>query len=265
MSNVKRPPHDGDVHFVIEDGIARITFDRPEARNAMTWAMYERLHSICERLRDEPSVRVVRFQGAGGQSFVAGTDIAQFQAFKGGDDGLAYERGIDGTVALLESLPMPTVAVVEGWAVGGGLAIATVCDFRIATPGTRFGVPIARTLGNCLSISNIARLVEAFGRPRVERLLLLADMLSAEEAQACGYVLELAAPGEVDAAADRLCQRLAALAPVTQRVSKEALNRLLRHGLPEGEDLIRRAYSSDDFREGVQAFVAKRPPAWRGR
>lgn len=265
MSNVKRPPHDGEVHFVIEEGVARITFDRPEARNAMTWAMYERLHSICERLRDEPSVRVVRFQGAGGQSFVAGTDIAQFQAFKGGDDGLAYERGIDGTVALLESLPMPTVAVVEGWAIGGGLAIASVCDFRIATPGTKFGVPIARTLGNCLSITNVARLVAAFGRPRVERLLLLADLVSAEEAQACGYVLEIAAPEQLEAAAGKLCQRLASLAPVTQRVSKEALNRLLRHDLPPAEDLIRSAYASEDFHEGVTAFVAKRPPVWRGR
>jgi enoyl-CoA hydratase len=257
--------NEGAVHLEIAGGIASVTFDRPEARNAMTWAMYEALQSHCERLRADPAVRVVRFRGAGGAAFVAGTDIAQFQSFTKGDDGVAYERRIDACMALLESLPMPTFAVIEGWAVGGGLAIATACDFRIATPGSRFGVPIARTLGNCLSAANVARLVAALGRPRAQRLLLLADWLSAEEALAAGYVLELVPAQEVAAASDALASRLAALAPVTQRVSKETLNRLLRAGLPDTEDLIRACYGSADFREGVQAFVAKRPPAWTGR
>jgi enoyl-CoA hydratase len=126
-------------------------------------------------------------------------------------------------------------------------------------------VPIARTLGNCLSIANIAGLVAAFGRPRVQRLLLLADLVGAEEAAACGYVVEVAAPDSIEAAAQKLCSKLAGLAPVTQQVSKEALNRLLRNAVPEAEDLIRRTYGSEDFREGVTAFVGKRPPAWQGR
>ena len=255
----------GAVRLDLADGIASVTFDRPEARNAMTWAMYESLVAICERLRDEAVVRVVRFRGAGGEAFVAGTDIAQFQSFKTGEDGVEYERRIDACIQLLATLPMPTVAVVEGWAIGGGLAIATACDFRIATPGTRFGVPIARTLGNCLSIANVARLVAAFGRPRVQRLLLAAELLPAEEAQAAGYLLDLVPAQELDAASDKLCQKLAALAPVTQAVSKEALSRLLAHELPDAEDLIRHCYGSEDFHEGVAAFIAKRPPAWRGR
>ena len=256
---------EGSVHLETENGIAAVIFDRPAARNAMTWEMYGQLRSICQELRDDASLRAVRFQGAGGEAFVAGTDIAQFQSFESGDDGVAYEKRIDEVVGLVESLPMPTVAVVEAWAIGGGLALATACDFRVATPGTRFGVPIARTLGNCLSVANVARLVAALGRPRTERMLLLAETLSAEEAVGAGFVHEIAIAAELDGVAQRLCQRLAALAPITQRTSKETLNRLLHRDLPGIEDLIRSTYGSDDFREGVQAFVAKRPPNWRGR
>lgn len=257
--------NEGQVHLHVEGPMASVTFDRPEARNAMTWAMYQQLRAHCERLREDRAIRVVRFQGAGGEAFVAGTDIAQFQDFGSGKDGVEYEHRIDGTMQLLASLPMPTVAVVQGWCIGGGLAIASTCDFRIATPASKFGVPIARTLGNCLSMANVAGLVAAFGRPRVQRLLLLADLIGAEEAQACGYVLEIAAPEQVEAVAQKLCSKLASLAPITQAVSKEALARLLRHGLPDAEDLIRRTYGSEDFREGVTAFVGKRPPVWKGQ
>jgi enoyl-CoA hydratase/carnithine racemase len=254
----------GVVHLQVAQGIASVTFDRPEARNALTWTMYEQLRAHCEQLRADPAVRAVRFQGAGGEAFVAGTDIAQFQGY-GAEDGVQYERRIDETISLLASLPMPTVAVVQGFCIGGGLAIASACDFRIATPQSRFGVPIARTLGNCLSAANVAGLVAAFGRPRVQRLLLLADLIGADEAQACGYLVEVVPGEDLEATAQKLCTRLAGLAPVTQQVSKETLHRLLRHSLPDAEDLIRRTYGSEDFREGVVAFLAKRAPQWKGR
>ncbi len=256
---------DGAVHLDIDAGLASVVFDRPSARNAMTWAMYAQLREICERLRTQSGVRVVCMRGAGHDAFVAGTDIEQFRQFEDGQAGVAYEARIDEGIAAIEALPMPTVAVIEGWAVGGGLAIATACDIRIATPAARFGVPIARTLGNCLSMANLARLVAAFGRPRVQRMLIGAEILTAEEALHCGYLAHLVDSQGIDAAAADLCRRLASLAPVTQAVTKEALSRLLMQGLPDGRDLIERSYGSADFREGVSAFCDKRSPFWQGR
>jgi enoyl-CoA hydratase len=257
--------NEGTTRLTIDGAIASVVFDRPAARNAMTWEMYEQLGAICERLASEPGIRVVSFRGAGGEAFVAGTDIEQFKQFKDGADGVAYEKRIDECMANLEALPMPTVAVIEGWAVGGGLAIATACDVRIATPSARLGVPIARTLGNCLSIGNLARLVAAFGKPRTQRMLIGAEILKAEEALSCGYLSELVAADAIDGAAAALCQRLASLAPVTQAVTKEGFRRLLLQHLPDAEDLILRSYGSDDFHEGVKAFSEKRSPVWRGR
>lgn len=255
---------EGTVHLSIKDGVASVVFDRPLARNAMTWAMYEQLGQICEQLQADAAVRVVTFRGAGGEAFVAGTDIEQFKSFRRGEDGVAYERQIDECICRLESLRMPTVAVIEGWAIGGGLAIATACDFRIATPASRFGVPIARTLGNCLSVANLARLSAVFGMPRIKRMLMLAETLAADEALDCGFLIQVREAGEMDAALVQLCHRLGALAPVTQSVTKEGLRRLVGQGLPPDDDLIRRCYGSDDFREGVDAFVGKRRPVWKG-
>ena len=257
----------GATRLRIDAGVATVLFDRPEARNAMTWAMYQQLGQICTQVSADSSVKVVVFRGAGGAAFVAGTDIAQFATFQTGDSGeqgLAYEAQIEQIIDQLEALPKPTVAVIEGWAVGGGLAIATTCDFRIATTGSRFGVPIAKTLGNCLSIPNLARLNAAFGQARVKRMLMLAEILGDQEALACGYLNELVGASEIDAASQRLCTRLMALAPVTQTVIKESLRRLVAHDLPLGDDLIKRSYSSADFHEGVNAFVAKRSPVWTG-
>ena len=255
----------GSVQLRIEGGIASVLFDRPEARNAMTWAMYAQLGEICDRLRSDASVRLVTFRGAGGEAFVAGTDIEQFKAFKTGAEGVAYEVKIEQCLGKLETLPMPTVAIIEGWTIGGGLAIATACDFRIATPISRFGVPIAKTLGNCLSAANLARLIAVFGMPRVKRMLMLAEILSADEALAAGFLLQISPAAELDAAVTALCTRIAALAPVTQSVTKESLRRLRLHSLPDDEDLIRQCYGSSDFHEGVEAFVAKRSPLWTGR
>jgi enoyl-CoA hydratase len=255
---------DGEVRYSRDGEVATVIFDRPTARNAMTWRMYEQLGQACARICGEEGLRVAVFRGAGGKAFIAGTDIAQFQAFRSGEDGIAYEEKMEGYIAAVETLPVPTLAVVEGFAIGGGLAIAAACDLRIATPGSRFGVPIARTLGNCLSIANYARLVAALGTARTKKVLLLAENLSAEEALAGGFVSEIVEPADIDRRVAELTTRLARHAPITMRVSKEAIRRLLHAGLPDGDDLVRACYGSTDFRIGVNAFVEKREPKWTG-
>ncbi|HWC92268.1 MAG TPA: enoyl-CoA hydratase/isomerase family protein [Pseudolabrys sp.] len=264
MSEQAAAADEGTVHVTIDGAIARVTFDRPQAHNAMTWSMYQQLEAICARLRADGNVRAAAFTGAGGKAFIAGTDIAQFRDFDA-DKGVAYEQKIAQFVAAVESLPMPTLAVVEGWCVGGGLAIATACDLRIATPAARFGVPIARTLGNCLNAGVYARLLAEFGVGRTKRMLMLAEMLTAEEAREAGYVSLIVEPGELAARAGELLAKLAQHAPITMQVGKQAIARLLAAVAVEDEDLVRRAYRSEDFREGVAAFTEKRKPDWKGR
>jgi enoyl-CoA hydratase/carnithine racemase len=254
----------GQVDYEVKDGVAFVTFNRPEARNAMTWAMYDGLARACDAIVSDNNVRVALLRGAGG-SFVAGTDIQQFTEFKGGDDGIAYEKRIEAAVGQIESVTKPMVAVIEGFATGGGLIIAASCDVRLAAPDARFGVPIARTLGNCISVGNVARLMAHFGTARAKRMLMLAEMIDAEEARACGFVEAIHPAAEIGAKAEALCRQLIGHAPLTMRAAKEAMRRITLANLPDGSDLIRACYGSADFKEGVDAFLAKRKPEWQGR
>jgi enoyl-CoA hydratase/carnithine racemase len=251
------------VRYSTADGVASVVFDRPEAYNAMTMAMYDQLAEACAAIAADSNVRVATFRGTG-QAFVAGTDINEFMAFDCADDGIAYERRIDEVINGIESLPVPTIAVIEGAAMGGGLLIAAACDLRIATPAGSFGVPIARTVGNCLSLANTARIVAVLGPARAKRLLLLADSLSAEEALSCGFVVEVVQPEGIEEALNAMCRQLVSHAPITMRVAKESIRRL-SGALPEGDDLIRIVYASSDFKTGVRAFLTKQRPQWTGR
>jgi enoyl-CoA hydratase len=255
----------GTTRYRRDGAVAHVLFDRPQARNAMTWTMYEDLVSICRTVNEEPGLRAVTFRGAGGKAFIAGTDIAQFLTFSTGEDGIAYEQKGDAIMAAIEAIRLPTLAIIDGWCVGGGLAIAACCDLRIATPSAQFGVPIARTLGNCLSIANYTRLINGFGVSRAKRILLMAEMLTAAEARDCGFLSDVVEADALDARAAQIVEGLVANAPVTMRVSKQAIGRILGSGAVDGDDLIRECYASGDFHHGVESFVAKRKPEWAGR
>ncbi|MSU89343.1 enoyl-CoA hydratase [Rhodobacteraceae bacterium 2CG4] len=256
---------DGEVTLQREGPVAHVTFDRPAARNAMTWAMYGQLDEICTDLAADRDLRAVVFRGAGGRSFVAGSDIAQFRDFTCGEDGLEYERSMDRHMARLLAIPVPTVAAIEGWAVGGGLSIAACCDLRVATRGTKLGIPIARTVGNCLSMASYRRLVDGIGAASSKRMLMLGEFLTAEEALASGFLVRVVKPDELDREIEAIVDRLLGNAPITLRVTKEAIRRIQTGEDGDGADLIAETYGSDDFRHGVAAFVNKEPPDWSGR
>jgi enoyl-CoA hydratase/carnithine racemase len=258
------------MHTIFESGgpIATLTFNRPEARNAMTWAMYEAVVEACERVDRDESIRVLVLRGAGGKAFVAGTDISQFQTFTDRQDGLKYEERLDRVLDRLERVTKPTIAQVEGVAAGGGCAIALVCDLRVATPESSFGIPIARTLGNCLSGATYSRLVDLVGPAAVKDLLFTGRLAGAAEAHALGLVNRIETAGAIAEAVNRLALEIAANAPLTLRATKEMIRRVLaKRRLPPGDDadLVELCYTSGDFREGVNAFLAKRKPQWSGR
>lgn len=262
QSNVERV---AQVTLELRDQFAYITFDHVAARNAMTVGMYQSLKTICQDIAKNSKIRVAILRGAGGKSFVSGSDIAQFASFTSGQDGVRYEEGIDDYLSPLALLPIPTIAVIDGMAVGGGLAIASCCDFRISTPGAKFGVPIAKTLGNCLSAGNVAWLVAHLGINIVKRMLLLAELIPAEQLLKQGYLLATYEQADLAQEADALAQKLSMLAPITQKSSKLTLARLLRNQLPDCADLISETYGSADFKNGVNSFLKGEPPTWTGK
>jgi len=256
----------GDLLYEIHDGIGRITFNRPQARNAFTFRMYEELGEICNKAENDSSVKVLVLTGAGEKAFAAGTDISEFKTFSTAEDALNYESRIERVVSALESSRVPTIAAIAGACTGGGFTIAGCCDLRIGAANARFGIPIGRTLGNCLSMSNYLRLVALLGPSRVKDIIFTARLIDAEEACKIGLLGEVLPDYDgLQSRANELARTVASQAPLTLRATKEALRRIKEKMNPEEDrDLILACYMSHDFREGMDAFLNKRPPKWTG-
>jgi enoyl-CoA hydratase/carnithine racemase len=254
--------------FRREGNLAWIGFNRPASRNAMTWDMYNALEASCARLAEDDTVHAVVLHGVGGEAFVAGTDITQFAHFSKPQDALDYERRIERVVSGLETLNKPTIAMIEGFCVGGGAALAMACDFRYCTPSLKFGVPIAKTLGNTLSITNVSRLIDMVGIARTKEVLMQAKLFTADEAYQAGLVNNVYSPDTIATEVTTIANEFATRAPLTIQASKALVGRVQaqrRASLEAGDDWVTACYMSDDFKAAVDKFVHKTPFEWSGR
>ena len=250
--------------YSVDEGIATLTFNRPQARNALTFEMYDGLAEISQSIIDNHSdIHAMIVTGAGDKAFAAGTDISRFRDFKGAEDARNYERRMDHVLGVFESVPIPTIAAIRGACTGGGAAIAACCDIRIASDDLKYGFPIAKTLGNCLSIGNLSRMANLIGAGRTKEIILTARLIRADEALNIGLVSEV--NNDPLQRSLELASKLKGHAPLTMAATKEGLRRL-REKLAdiENDDLIVQCYTSDDFREGLDAFLTKRTPQWKG-
>ncbi len=246
--------------------VAVLTFNRPHVRNALNMGMYEALYETCRQVDEDDSLRVLLLKGAGGRAFVAGTDISFFKTFEDPSDVEAYNRRMDRIIGRVEEVRKPVIAACQGFTVGGGAAIALQADIRLATPDFRFGFPIARTLGNCLSPRLYGRLVQLINPSRTKEIIFTARLMEAPEALAAGLVNEIVPSERLDERALQMGAAIAENAPLTILATKESVRRVQQHQDPENSnDQVLMCYLSEDFKEGVSAFLAKRKPIWQGK
>jgi enoyl-CoA hydratase/carnithine racemase len=257
-----------DLILEAEGSVAWLTFNRPQARNAMTFEMYDGVATACDLVEASDTVRVLVLRGAGGRAFVSGTDISQFQSFSTQQHVLDYEARVGRALDRIESVKRPTIAMIQGFAVGGGMGLAMCCDMRICAAESQFGIPTARTLGNALNLSNYARMVDLIGPMRAKELMFTARLYTAAEAQAIGFINEVVAAEALEARVRELATTIAGNAPLTIQATKEAIRRIQVHRrllAKEHQDIMLSAYMSEDFKEGVSAFLEKRPAQWKGK
>jgi enoyl-CoA hydratase len=253
-----------DVLTTRDGPVLTVAFSRPGSANALTWATYGALADACKVADADDTVRCLVLRGDGSSPFAAGTDIAAFAAFASADDGAAYEDAIERIVSQLAGVRVPTIAMIRGHAVGAGLMLAAACDIRIAAAGTRFGIPIARTVGNCLSQAGYDLLADRLGSARLLRMLLTAELCDTDELRAAGFLAEIVPDERFESRMAELCTLISGLAPLTIQAAKLA-DSARRKQAGADIDFVRMCYGSRDFADGVRAFLSHRPATWRGQ
>lgn len=266
------PSDPNDDHLLVrrEGAVASVVINRPEQRNAISFAMWSRLPAIFAEIDEDDGVRVVLLTGAGDRAFSAGADVKDFERTRSTPaQAREYGERVEAACAALGALSKPTIAVVRGYCLGGGLELAVCADIRVGARDARLGLPAARR-GIAVSHAHVARLLAVAGRSTATYLLLSGREIPAADALAAGLLNSVHAPEDLDGYVAELAAAIAVLSPVSHRLHKGVLRDLAafgpaanvpadRLGLPET------AASSEDFREGVRSFLERREPDFPGR
>jgi enoyl-CoA hydratase/carnithine racemase len=250
-----------------DGGIVTVTLNRPERLNALTWAMWEGVGEAMALLDREDEVRCVVLRGAGDKAFAPGADIAEFSALRSNfEQARAYGRLMHETMRRISQCRHPTVALIRGICVGGGLELAMLCDIRICGEGSRFGVPINR-LGVTMGYPEITALIKLVGRQTALEILLEGRVFGAEEALQKRLVNRVVEDADVEREAYATAERIAAGAPLVARWHKQFIERLTPRAEISREDWNEgfACFDTEDYREGVDAFLAKRKPQFKGK
>jgi enoyl-CoA hydratase/carnithine racemase len=260
----------GSIEVTVDAGIATITLNQPERRNAMTLAMWQRLGEVAERLDRDPGARVLVVRGAGADAFSAGADISEFAELRSTPEkALLYNRRVSRTFELLTGAQKPLIALIHGFCVGGGCELSLTCDLRIAASDAVFGLPAAR-LGISVNYEDVKRLVDAVGPSNARLMLFTGDpRIPAQRAFQMGLVDELVAASALEARTYELADQVIRCAPSSIRWAKQAVSLVLRDPslstVPDRDEQAAQLFGTDDFQEGIAAFLEKRQPDFNRR
>jgi len=251
----------------IDGPIGWMVFNKPSRRNAVSLDMWEAMPEILDRFEQDPAVRVIVLKGAGDVAFVSGADISQFETSRSSPEANEhYDRVLETATKRLQECGKPTIAMIRGWCIGGGMAIAVCCDMRIATEGSKFGIPAAR-LGLGYGAPGVGKLMDLVGPSFTKEIFFTARHFSAAEAATMGLVNRVVTDSDIESYTRQYCATIADNAPMTMHALKRTVGELIR-GEKADLDLCARlvdaCFESEDFIEGRRAFMEKRRPVFRG-
>ena len=252
----------------VEEGVGYITFNNPEKHNAVSIEMWDALEKFLDEFRSSKEIRVIVLNGAGGKSFVSGADISKFDKERSSKEAvLSYNKRTQKVYELLETFPKPTIAMIDGYCIGGGLNLAVCCDIRICSEKSKFAMPAAKlSLG--YPFSSIKRLFDVMGPGMAKHFMFTAEKISASEALACGLVQKLVSAENIETYVRDYALTISHNAPLTIKAMKQIGIEILKN--PDERDLLlceqlaSACFDSEDYKEGRKAFMEKRKPNFKG-